>query len=119
MIWMLFCFYRGPRMQKSLYSKDLDAFLNFSGQDIPDYHAYGLQIRKRIMKWLSIPTGIGVAPTKALSKIANRIAKKFHERTQGVYVIDSDEKRIKALKWTKIEDVWGIVLFCFIVRYFT
>src|SRR6187402_57530 len=29
-------------------------------------------------------------------------------RTQGVYVIDSEEKRIKALKWTKIEDVWGI-----------
>ena len=90
-----------------VYSID-EAFLNFSGQDIPDYHEYGLQIRQRIIKWLSIPTGIGFAPTKALSKIANKIAKKFHERTQGVYVIDSDEKRIKALKWTKIEDVWGI-----------
>ena len=90
-----------------VYSID-EAFLNFSGQDIPDYHEYGLQIRQRIIKWLSIPTGVGFAPTKALSKIANKIAKKFHERTQGVYVIDSDEKRIKALKWTKIEDVWGI-----------
>jgi DNA polymerase V len=90
-----------------VYSID-EAFLDFSGQDIVDYHAYGLQIRQRIIKWLSIPTGIGFAPTKALSKVANRIAKKFHERTQGVYVIDTDEKRIKALKWTKIEDVWGI-----------
>ena len=90
-----------------VYSID-EAFLNFSGHDIVDYHEYGLQIRLRIIKWLSIPTGIGFAPTKALSKIANKIAKKFHERTQGVYVIDSDEKRIKALKWTKIEDVWGI-----------
>ena len=90
-----------------VYSID-EAFLYFSGQDIPDYQEYGLQIRQRIIKWLSIPTGIGFAPTKALSKIANKIAKKFHERTQGVYVIDSDEKRIKALKWTKIEDVWGI-----------
>jgi DNA polymerase V len=40
--------------------------------------------------------------------VANKIAKKFQDRTQGVYVIDSEEKRIKALKWTKIEDVWGI-----------
>jgi DNA polymerase V len=51
---------------------------------------------------------VGFAPTKALSKVANKIAKKFQERTQGVYVIDSEEKRIKALKWTQIEDVWGI-----------
>ena len=39
---------------------------------------------------------------------ANKIAKKFPDRTQGVYVIDTEEKRLKALKWTKIEDVWGI-----------
>ena len=31
----------------------------------------------------------------------NKIAKKFPDRTQGIYVIDTDEKRIKALKWTK------------------
>ena len=29
-------------------------------------------------------------------------------RYHGVYVIDTEEKRIKALKWTKIADVWGI-----------
>jgi len=90
-----------------LYSID-EAFLNFEGHQIIDFHKHGLEIQQRILSWLSIPTGIGFAPTKALAKIANRIAKKFYERTQGVYVIDTDEKRIKALKWTKIEDVWGI-----------
>jgi DNA polymerase V len=90
-----------------LYSID-EAFLNFEGQHVVDFHKQGLEIQQRILSWLSIPTGIGFAPTKALAKIANRIAKKFYERTQGVYVIDTDEKRIKALKWTKIEDVWGI-----------
>jgi DNA polymerase V len=50
----------------------------------------------------------GFAPTKALAKVANKITKKFPERTQNYYVIDNEEKRIKALKWTKIEDVWGI-----------
>ncbi|MFD0777581.1 hypothetical protein ACFQZF_02640 [Flavobacterium myungsuense] len=90
-----------------IYSID-EAFLNFNGMRITNYHDYGLQIKNRVQKWVGIPTCIGFAPTKALSKVANRIAKKFQQRTQGVYVIDTDEKRIKALKWTKIEDVWGI-----------
>lgn len=90
-----------------VYSID-EAFLNFSGMTIPDFNTYGTEIQHRILKWLSIPIGIGFAPTKALSKVANKIAKKFPERTNGIYVIDTDEKRIKALKWTKIEDVWGV-----------
>lgn len=90
-----------------VYSID-EAFLNFDGIVISNYYNYGLEIKKRLQKWLSIPVCIGFAETKALSKIANRVAKKFKEKTQGVYIIDTNEKRIKALKWTKIEDVWGI-----------
>ncbi len=90
-----------------VYSID-EAFLDFDGMEIKDYHGYGLQIKTRIQKWLSLPVCIGFAETKALSKVANKIAKKYQERTQGIYVIDTEEKRIKALKWTKIEDVWGI-----------
>ncbi|CAM4001898.1 Y-family DNA polymerase [Flavobacterium sinopsychrotolerans] len=90
-----------------IYSID-EAFLNFDGLTISDYHDYGIQMKTRVQKWVGIPVCIGFAPTKALSKVANKIAKKFQDRTQGVYVIDTDEKRIKALKWTKIEDVWGI-----------
>ena len=90
-----------------IYSID-EAFLNFDGLNILDYQDYGLQIKSRIQKWLGLPVCIGFAETKALSKLANKIAKEFHDRTKGVYVIDTDEKRIKALKWAKIEDVWGI-----------
>ncbi len=90
-----------------IYSID-EAFLNFDGLNIADYNDYGIQIKKRIQKWIGIPVCIGFAETKALSKVANKIAKKFQDRTLGAYVIDSEEKRIKALKWTKIEDVWGI-----------
>ncbi|MGQ7946117.1 Y-family DNA polymerase [Flavobacterium sp. WC2509] len=90
-----------------IYSID-EAFLNFDGLNILDYHDYGLQMKKRIHKWVGLPVCIGIAETKALSKIANKIAKEFQDRTQGIYVIDSEEKRLKALKWTKIEDVWGI-----------
>jgi DNA polymerase V len=90
-----------------VYSID-EAFLDFNGIDVSDFHAKGLEMRNRVIKWLSLPICVGVAPTKTLSKAANRIAKKFQERTQGVFVMDTDEKRIKALKWLKIEDVWGI-----------
>lgn len=90
-----------------VYSID-EAFLQFKGFDNYDFNDYGLQIRQRVLKWTGIPTCVGVAPTKALSKVANKIARKFPKQTQGVYVIDTEEKRIKALKWLKIEDVWGI-----------
>lgn len=90
-----------------IYSID-EAFLNFDGLTISDYHNYGVQMKTRVQKWVGIPVCIGFAETKALSKVANKIAKKFQDRTKGIYVIDTEEKRIKALKWTQIEDVWGI-----------
>ncbi|MBR9845484.1 MAG: Y-family DNA polymerase [Algicola sp.] len=90
-----------------VYSID-EAFLQFKGFDDYDFKDYGLQIRQRVLKWTGIPTCVGIAPTKALSKVANKIARKFPKQTNGVYVIDSEEKRIKALKWIKIESVWGI-----------
>ncbi|WP_136667680.1 Y-family DNA polymerase [Flavobacterium sp. H122] len=90
-----------------IYSID-EAFLNFDGIEIGDYQQYGIEMKNRVQKWVGIPISAGFAPTKALSKVANKIARKFPEQTQGSYVIDSEEKRIKALKWIKIEDVWGI-----------
>ncbi|WP_026957171.1 Y-family DNA polymerase [Algoriphagus vanfongensis] len=90
-----------------VYSID-EAFLRFSGFDHYDLIAYGQEIRKKVFQWTGIPITVGFAPTKALAKMANRIAKKYPERTQNVYAMDSEEKRIKALKWTAIGDVWGI-----------
>jgi len=90
-----------------IYSID-EAFLKFEGFKYVDLYEYGLQIKRTVTRGTGIPISVGFAPTKALSKVANKIAKKYPERTNGVYVIDTDEKRIKALKWTKIEDVWGI-----------
>ena len=66
-----------------IYSID-EAFLNFDGLAIMDYHHYGIQMKTRIIKWVGIPVCIGFAETKALSKVANKIAKKFPARTNGV-----------------------------------
>lgn len=90
-----------------VYSID-EAFLKFKGFELFNLDEYGLKIQKTVTKNTGIPVSVGFAPTKALAKVANKIAKKFPERTKSVYVIDDEEKRIKALRWTKIEDVWGI-----------
>lgn len=90
-----------------VYSID-EAFLQFKGFEHYKLDACGHDIRNRVLKWTGIPTCVGIAPTKALSKIANKIARKFPKETGGVYVIDTEEKHIKALKWTSIDKVWGI-----------
>ena len=90
-----------------IYSID-EAFLEFKGFENYDLEKYGKEIRRTVLKWTGIPVSIGFARTKALAKVANRISKKFNNRTDGVYVITSKEKKDKALKWLKIEDVWGI-----------
>src|SRR5690606_7126874 len=90
-----------------VYSID-EAFLNFDGVRNDGFEEYGTEMKNRIMKWLSIPVCVGFGPSKTLSKMANKIARKYPQHTHGVYVIDTEEKRIKALKWTKIGDVWGI-----------
>lgn len=90
-----------------IYSID-EAFLKFEGFEYFDLFEYGLKIKRVVTKGTGIPISIGFAPTKALSKVANKIAKKFPEKTNSVYVIDTEEKRVKALKWLPIEDVWGI-----------
>jgi DNA polymerase V len=90
-----------------VYSID-EAFLQFEGFDYFDLQTIGNKISKTVHKGTGIPVSIGFAPTKALSKVANKIAKKFKEQTKGTYIIDTEEKRIKALKWLPVEDVWGI-----------
>ena len=90
-----------------IYSID-EAFLKFDGFENYDLESYCQKIKDIVFKWTGIPISIGIAPTKALAKVSNRIAKKFPNQTKGVYLINSEKKRIKALKWLKIHDVWGI-----------
>lgn len=90
-----------------IYSID-EAFLLFDGFDKFNLYEYARSIAYYVHKATGIPVSIGIGPSKALAKIANRVAKKFPERTKGVYWINTEEKRVKALKWVKIADVWGI-----------
>lgn len=84
------------------YSID-EAFLSLSLPDGAGYFAYGQQIRRKIMKWVGIPVGVGIAPTRTLAKIANHIGKKLPE---GVFVMPEDNTAL--LAQLPVEDVWGI-----------
>ncbi|WP_299064122.1 Y-family DNA polymerase [uncultured Polaribacter sp.] len=90
-----------------VYSID-ESFLELKGFENYDLSNYATKMRSKILKWTGIPTCVGIAPTKALSKVANKIARSNLKQSKGICIIDSEENRIKALKWTKIGNVWGI-----------
>ena len=90
--------------QIEIYSID-EAFLNLSSVKDEDLLEHGNKIRKTVLKWTGIPSSIGIATTKTLSKAANHIAKK--EKSGIVNLINS--KQIdKLLAEIKINDVWGV-----------
>ena len=90
-----------------IYSID-EAFLNLDGLPKTKLYDYFMDAKFKVQKWTGIPISIGIAPTKALAKVANKISKKYPEKTKGVFIIKSELQRENALKWLNIEDVWGI-----------
>lgn len=90
-----------------VYSID-ESFLCLKGLDSIDLESYAQQIKDTIYQLTKLPVCVGIAPTKTLAKVANRIAKKFPIHHQGVYIIDTEIKKNKALRWLKCEDIWGI-----------
>ena len=89
-----------------VYSID-ECFLDFSGFERYNLKEYGEEIVGTVSKGTGIPVSMGIAPTKTLAKVANKFAKKY-KGYKGVCIIDTEEKRIEALKRTEIGDVWGI-----------
>ena len=89
-----------------VYSID-EAFLHLDETDPASRRELALALVRKIRRWTGIPVSIGIAPTKTLAKVAARFAKRYAGYL-GVCVIDSDEKRAKALSLTEIGDVWGI-----------
>ena len=85
-----------------IYSID-EAFIDLSFMDEKGVEDYGSEIRSRVLKWTGIPTSVGIACTKTLSKIANHIAKK--EKAGVIYLNENIDEKLKKFP---IEDVWGV-----------
>ncbi len=87
-----------------VYSID-EAFLDLSNFSDDEVEKVGREIRETVLKWTGIPTSIGIAKTKTLSKVANHIAKK---KKSGVTSLIGIENIDPILEKVDINDVWGV-----------
>jgi DNA polymerase V len=94
---------RGFTPHLEIYSVD-EAFLEFDGFDAYDFLEYGKKIRSDVLQHTGIPVGVGIAKTKVLAKVANKLSKK----TSGVLVLTDDEVIDRTLKTVLVKDIWGI-----------
>ena len=88
------------------YSID-ECFVDLDGMEQIDLKQWGENLYKRIRQSVGVPVSIGLAPNKTLAKMASHFAKKY-PGYRHCCLVDSDEKRKKALKLYPIGEVWGI-----------
>lgn len=89
-----------------IYSID-EAFIDFNSIKCADITSFGHQIATTVRRHTGIPVSLGIAPTKTLAKVAAHFAKKY-PGYKSVCIIDSDDKRKKALSMIPVKEVWGI-----------
>ena len=87
-----------------IYSID-EAFLDLSNFPDNEVENVGHEIKNIVLKWTGIPTSIGIAKTKTLSKVANYIAKK---KQSGVTSFIGIENIDSILEKVEINNVWGV-----------
>ena len=89
------------------YSID-ECFADLSGYDTRyDLAEYMRGVADRIRQWTDIPVSIGIAPTKTLAKMGSKFAKQY-PGYRSVCLMDTAQKRRKALELFPLDDVWGI-----------
>lgn len=89
-----------------VYSID-EAFIALPVTKEWDRVQYAGELRERIRKNVGIPVSIGMATTKTLAKIANRVAKK-QAQFNGVFDLADNSPIDRVLEKIEVNDVWGI-----------
>ena len=90
-----------------VYSVD-EAFLDLRIFPESELQLIAEKIKDTVEMWTGIKVSVGVAPTKVLAKVANRLSKKNPVKYKGVMVLHNEEEIISALKQTQIEEIWGV-----------
>lgn len=88
-----------------IYSID-EAFLNLAALSKNPIEC-ARRIKATVKKWTAMPVSIGIAHTKTLSKIANRIAKKSPD-AGGVFDLTSAGDIDALLGTIAVEHIWGV-----------
>ncbi len=89
------------------YSID-ESFLYLDGlEKYYNLEDYMRRVVEKVRLYTDIPVSVGIASTKTLAKVGSRFAKQY-KGYRSVCMIDSEEKRRKALELVKLAEVWGI-----------
>ncbi len=90
-----------------VYSVD-EAFMDLDHIPLEDLPAYARHIKYTVEQWTGISVSIGIAPTKTLAKLANRLAKKNKQLSGCIKVLLTEEEQRLALQQTRVDDLWGV-----------
>lgn len=90
-----------------VYSVD-EAFIDLDTTRNEELYSTVKMIKDTVELWAGISVSIGVAPTKTLAKLANRIAKKNKLATGCIIILLTKEDQVSAMKKTRVGDIWGI-----------
>ena len=88
------------------YSID-ECFLLLPDRDPERLVAVARKIRRTVVRWTGIPVCVGLARTKTLAKVANRLAKQ-HPGAGGVWLFDDPAGIEAELARFDVGEVWGI-----------
>jgi Nucleotidyltransferase/DNA polymerase involved in DNA repair len=89
------------------YSID-ESFCFLDGYDkLYDLEDYMRMVVKKVKLYTDIPVSVGIAQSRTLAKMGSKFAKNY-KGYNSVCIIDTDEKRRKALSMMELSDVWGI-----------
>lgn len=90
-----------------VYSVD-EAFVNLKDFAPKDFKELAHAMKYTAEQWTGVKVSIGMAPTKTLSKLANRMAKKNKTASGCIHALIKDDDIAAALQQTPVGDVWGI-----------
>ncbi|MDN7542309.1 Y-family DNA polymerase [Burkholderia cenocepacia] len=97
---------------QEVYSID-ECFVDLTGMGTlaGSLTVYGQMMRERVLRWIGIPTCVGIASSKTLAKMANHVAKKNVGRPWGG-VCDltalPERDRDELLGRVEVGEVWGV-----------
>ena len=89
-----------------IYSID-ETFLDLVGFEDRDLVAHARAMREQVLRWTTIPTCVGIGPTKTLAKLGNAAAKK-NPLFDSVADLRDDAIRTWVLDRFDVGDVWGV-----------
>lgn len=89
-----------------IYSID-EVFVRLAGNVPRDRAAWARDLRQKVLRWTGIPVSVGIAPTKTLAKIANRVAKRT-PGYDGVFDLGALPSPEPVLAAIETGDVWGV-----------